>query len=217
MSRVEYTDADRDERGRLRAPGFAALLAETMAATGAAPAPEEKAPPRRPIGRLEIAGIVAGLVVATALIVLVNRVVPAQDAPRPTAAPAQAPPTVAAPVVIPVVTPLPTEAPPTPEPPTQTPAVVVVEVPAPPCYSVTQDVYDGSRPLGTVTGTSCESQEAAQAAADQLAKHMRVTGPGALGKGAQLVNSSFRKTVLATSPITPPREPSIDLMPLIRP
>jgi hypothetical protein len=39
-----------------------------------------------------------------------------------------------------------------------------------------------------------------KAAADQMAKHMRVNGPGALGKGAQVVNSSFRKTVLSTSP-----------------
>jgi len=80
--------------------GFAALLAETMAATGAAPAaverPQEEETQRpRTFGRREIAGIVCGLVVALALIALINWAMPAQEAPR-----APALPTAAAPGVV---------------------------------------------------------------------------------------------------------------------
>ena len=150
--------------------GFAALLADTMTAVGAKQ--EQAEPPaRRPFGRFEAAAVVCGLVVAVVLIVLVNRVTPTQEAPRAPVRPTVAqstPASAAVPVVAPTATP---ESPtPTEAPPTQTPVVVIVEQA---CYSVTQDVYAGSRPLGTVTGQSCESQETAQAAADQLAAEMR--------------------------------------------
>ena len=172
MGHTTCTDADRDEGGRLKAPSFSALVADTMTAVGAKGETKAEETPRSAIGRLEIAGIAVGLVVALALIVLIGRVAPAQEAPKPTARPAV--PTAVAPAIIPALTPLPTEAPSvTPEPaPTPEPEIVYVEVEKP-CYSVTMDVYDGSRPLGTVTGQSCESQDAAQAAADQLAAEMR--------------------------------------------
>jgi hypothetical protein len=161
--------------------GFATLLDDTMTAVGATPAheEEEEARPPRSFGRLELAGIVYGLILAGALIVLVNRVVPAQEVP-PTiiATPTVQPTSVSRPLTVydQIQTAIPpTEAPPTatPEPPTQTPVVVYVE--QPPCYSVTQDVYSADKRavIGTVTGQSCESQEAAQAAADTRAAEMR--------------------------------------------
>lgn len=167
--------------GQHQPTGFAALLAETMAATGATvaavgPEQAEEPPSRHSIGRFELAGIVCGLVVALVLIALINSLMPAQEAPRAPAQPTttQQQPTIAAPAVAapvaPTATPAPTTA--TPEPPTQTPAVVYVETA---CYSVTEDVYSADKRavIGQVTGQSCESQEAAQAAADALAAAMR--------------------------------------------
>jgi hypothetical protein len=64
---------------------FGTLLRETMAAVGAnsapaAPAPaqahEEQKPPRVRFGRLELAGLVGGLLLALALIGLINRIAP---------------------------------------------------------------------------------------------------------------------------------------------
>jgi hypothetical protein len=184
MPRLEFTAADRDERGRLRPPGFAATLADTMQAVGAAPAPDDTPtiPPR--LGRFELAGVVSGLVLAVALIALVNHLTPAQEPPRAPVRPtvAQAPPTAAAPAVAPPVQPTATIAPPTATPEPPTPEVVYVEVapacdPANPPYVVEQDVYDGSRPIGHVTGTSCDSQADARANADALATQMKARTP----------------------------------------
>lgn len=178
MSRLEFTAADRDERGRLLPkPPVERRLSDLLSTSK-----EEEAQPRRSIGRVELAGIVCGLVLTVALFVLFGRTVPAQDAPQPTARPTVAQ---AAPLTVydqiqtsvpPSATPeLPTA---TPEPPTQTPAVVYVEV-APPCdpsnppYQAQVEVYDGARPLGTVRGTSCGSQADAQANADALAAAMK--------------------------------------------
>lgn len=75
--------------------GFAALLAETMAATGATPAavePEQEEATHAPrsIGRLELAGLVCGLLLAAVLIVLINHLMPAQEPPRAPALPTAA-------------------------------------------------------------------------------------------------------------------------------
>jgi hypothetical protein len=182
-----------DDRAAWRAgkSGFAATLQETMQATGAAkPAPKEEPPAARSFGRREAAMLVAGLVVAIALIALVGR----QSDPQPaqstqsTAAPAMAPAATQerstatrAPTAEPSPTPAPTAttAPPTPE-----PEVIYIEV-APMCdpnvnplYSVAMEVYgDRRQPLGVVTGVSCDSQAAAQANAVQLAAELKGATP----------------------------------------
>ena len=70
---------------------FGTLLRETMMAVGAnstaaAPAlvqaPEESESPRVRFGRLELAGLVGGLVLTLALIVLINRIAPAAPSSR---------------------------------------------------------------------------------------------------------------------------------------
>jgi hypothetical protein len=71
------------------------------------------------------------------------------------------------------------------EPPTAEPKIIYVEVPAapPPCdpsnppFVVEQDVFDGSTPIGHVTGTSCDSQADARANAEQLAEAMKGAKP----------------------------------------
>jgi hypothetical protein len=135
------------------------------------------------LGRFELAGGVAGLFLALALVVLVGRAAPArQEAPVPVGAPplpapsrVQPPPTRA-----PIVTPAPsaTPEPPTPTPEPPTPQVIYVEV-APPCdvnhppFVVQLDVYQGDVPIGVVTGTSCDSLEEARANAEAHAAEMR--------------------------------------------
>jgi hypothetical protein len=170
------TGNDRDEHGAIRvdpptdAPPPTPKLSNRR---GVADAPSE-APATPRADRRAIAGAIGGLVVAVFLIAFIGQArsgMPIAPPPPPTAAPAR--PTAAAPALVPTIAPSATPAPATatPEPPTQTPAIVYVEQPT--CYSVTQDVYDGSRPLGTVTGTSCESQAAARANADALAAQMK--------------------------------------------
>src|SRR6185295_16831336 len=76
-----------------RTPQFSQMLAETMHAVGAAPASASAQAPAdgaaaRPfrLGRVELAALLSGLVVALILIALITRVTPAQDGLR---APAQ--------------------------------------------------------------------------------------------------------------------------------
>lgn len=178
---------DLSPRDQHQPTGFAALLAETMEATGAAPAPAPAAPaeePRAPrsFGRIELAGVVIGLVIALALFAVFNWLVPAQEAPRapvrPTVATTAAP-TAAAPAAVATTAPTATPEPATdtPEPPTQTAVVVYIEKPCDPnvnpAFVARLDVYAGSVPLGFVSVPSCESMEAAQADAEQLAAEMR--------------------------------------------
>ena len=169
-------------------PRFDQLLAETMAAVGApsstqvaSTALDGEAAHRSHDGRLELVAVVAGLLIALALIVLINWLTPTHLAQRPAHRPTlAAAPSTEAPTLAPTATPTPSA---TPSPPTATaepptPQIVSIEV-APPCdpanppYSVTVDVYDGDRPLGRSTGTSCESQAAAEANANALAAEMR--------------------------------------------
>jgi len=178
---VQITDADRD-------PVTGRILVDPAERAAHATAPATPAPPRRlsnrrgqpttaPAARSHrgTLGLVGGLLGGLLLIALSARWLPGAAAP-----PAErAAPTLvvtapaARPAIVPTTAPTATPAPPTatPEPaPTPEPQIIYVEKP---CYSVTLDVYDGSRPLGQVTGTSCESQEAAQANADALAAAMR--------------------------------------------
>jgi hypothetical protein len=157
---------------------FAATLADTMTAVGATEPPEEAhaAPARaaRRSYRLELAGIVGGLLLAVALIAGMNALAPAPAPRLPTVtaapAPTSAPTPTVAPTDAPTATPEPSatpEPPPTPEP------VIIIQ--APPCdpqnppYQVRQQVGD----LGHVVGFSCDSVEEAQANADRLAAEMR--------------------------------------------
>lgn len=192
MQRIEITDDDRAAWRAGKETGFAATLQDTMQATGAAPKPTAPEPPTpRSFGRREIAMIVAGLVVALIAVVLVSRAAPtASTLPTIAATPTAQPTTEQRPLMVydtiqtAIPEPSPTEAPTaTPEPPTQTPAVVYIEV-APPCdpanppYVVEQEVRDDRGiPLGIVTGTSCESQDAARANADALAEEMKGKQP----------------------------------------
>jgi hypothetical protein len=192
---MEITHADRDERGRIMAEAERRAADRNMSPAAPAPAGEEPARPRpvraiSPSQRLVLparirpqlsprvhaqligAALAIAAMIAVAMLALGRSAgMSAAPPPRPTAAPAR--PTAPAPAIVPTAVPTATPVPPTatPEPPTQTPAIVYVE--QPPCYSVTEDVYDGSRPLGTVTGTSCDSQAAAQANADALAAQMK--------------------------------------------
>lgn len=90
--------APRDEH---QPTGFASLLADTMAAVGAtpAPAPEQDAPreaTRTPapwrLSRAELAALVACLVLGLALIALLNERTSLQEGPRPTYQPTAAAP-----------------------------------------------------------------------------------------------------------------------------
>jgi hypothetical protein len=169
-------------------PRFDQLLAETMTAVGApsstppaSTALDGEAAHRSHFGRLELAVVVCGLLVALALIVLINWLTPTHQAQRPVLVPPVPAPPSAQPTLAPTATATPSA---TPSPPTATvepptPQIVYIEV-APPCdpanppYRVTVDVYDGNRPLGRSTGTSCESLAAAAANADALAAEMRL-------------------------------------------
>lgn len=154
---------------------FAQTLAETMEAVGAAEPEGENTPPRWKPGRREAAALVGGLVLAVALIALLNVVAPA-PAPRlaaPTVAPTIAATAAPTPTSAPTATQAPTQTePPTPEPPTAEPVYV-----PPPCdpqnppYQVRQQVGD----LGHVVGFSCTSIEEAQDNADRLAAEMKAT------------------------------------------
>jgi hypothetical protein len=82
---------------------FGTLLRETMTAVGAnsapaAPAPpqapEEQEPPRVRFGHLELAGLVCGLVLALALIALVNRIAPPAPSDRMAVSPVPTAPAV---------------------------------------------------------------------------------------------------------------------------
>jgi|SRR6185295_1505567 len=179
---MQITQEDRDERGRImiEAERRAAAQQEpppararTWSNRRSAPAavPPADAQPRT--DRRLVAGIVGALVVVLAVIGAIS-FLPSPTTRRPpatNAAPAVVPPTAApAATIAPSATPAPPTA--TAEPPTQTPVVVYVETA---CYSVTQDVYSPTTRavIGVVTGTSCESQEAAQANADTLAAEMK--------------------------------------------
>jgi hypothetical protein len=175
------TEADRDAEGKIRVTPPERHLADLLPPAPVSAVGEETRPMR--LGRFELAGGVAGLVVALALMVLVGRVVPAgQDAPAPVVAPALPAPSQMQPrpTRTPTITPAPTATavPPTPTAEPPTPQVIYVEV-APPCdvndppFVVQLDVYDGSVPLGQVTGTSCESLQAAHANAEERAAEMR--------------------------------------------
>lgn len=177
--RWTLTDADRDSNGRIWVTPPARTLADLLPA---APEPEgetQAARPRWRPSRLELASIAAGLVLAVALIGLIQSFTP-RPAPRsvPTAAPAPTSAPTMAPTrtPLPTATPAPTLEPPTPEPPPE--PVIIIQ--APPCdplnppYQVRQQVGD----LGHVVGFSCSSVEEAQANADRLAAEMRATAEG---------------------------------------
>jgi hypothetical protein len=86
---VAHLKTIRDQAGQIvgfgspdDAPQFAAMMQESMSAVGASPAPApesavEQPAPRRTFGRVELAGSVAGLIVALALIALITQVAPA--------------------------------------------------------------------------------------------------------------------------------------------
>jgi hypothetical protein len=163
---------------------FAQTLASTMAAVGATEPPEEAhAAPERPawrVGRLELAGIVGGLLLAVALIAGMNALAPAPAPRLPTVTAAPAPTSAPTPTIAPTATQEPTQEPPTATPaPVPTPEPQIIYV-APPCdpqnppYQVRQQVGD----LGHVVGFSCDSVEEAQANADRLAAEMRAAAEG---------------------------------------
>jgi hypothetical protein len=180
------TEADRDAEGKIRVTPPERHLADLLPPTPASAVEEETRRVR--LGRLELAGGVLGLMLALMLIIFIERVVPARQEERaPAAIPALPAPTRVQPsptrTPTRTPTPSPTAIPPTPtvEPPT--PQVIYVEV-APPCdpsnppFVVQQDVYDGTVPLGWVTGSSCESLEAARANAEAHAAEMRQAHDG---------------------------------------
>jgi hypothetical protein len=188
MNVWRVTKADRDAEGKIRVTPPERHLADLLPPAPIQARPAEEETQRWRLGRLEQAGSVLGLVLALALIVVIGRVVPARQEGR---APAVAPPLPAptrvrpSPTRTPTRTPAPTATPvpptPTLEPPT--PQVIYVQV-APPCdpsnppFVVQQDVYDGTVPLGWVTGSSCESLEAARANAEAHAAEMRQAHDG---------------------------------------
>jgi hypothetical protein len=177
MLRWDVTDQDRDEHGRIWVTPPGRTLADLLPAV---PKEEETQPAPRRLGRLELAGLVSGGVLAVALIAGLNAFTPAQ-------APRNAPTTAPAPTTTPTQAPTPTDAPTatqepptaTPEPPPPTPEPVIVYQ-EPPCdpqnppYQVRQQVGD----LGHVVGFSCSSVEDAQRNADQLAEQMRAAAEG---------------------------------------
>jgi hypothetical protein len=139
------------------------------------PEEEETPPPWRP-GRLELAGIVGGLLLAAALVAGLNVLwpAPAPRLTRPTAAPA--------PTARPTVTTAPTAAPTTtPEPPTETPAppptpepvIIIQEPPCDPTINPRYVVELDLSPLGRARGVSCNSQEEAAANAEAQAALVR--------------------------------------------
>lgn len=188
MRHLPITDADRAWWQSLGKPDTARdIVAASLAdvgATPAEPAPTEQSvemQPQLPVATYrQLFGALA--IVAVALLA-VYALRPSTRPTPTTPAPAMAPAATAAPptaTIAPTAEPSPT-APPTatPEPPTAEPEVIYIEV-APPCdpanppYVVEQEVRDDRGiPLGTVTGTSCESQDAARANAAQLAEEMR--------------------------------------------
>jgi hypothetical protein len=107
------TDDDRDEEGNIRVatpapPSRGRTLADVLPPLADAPAAPDSSPapasdPRR-WGRAEIAGVVSGLVVAVALIALINALTPVPAASRTTLAPPTEAPTVPteAPTAMPV-------------------------------------------------------------------------------------------------------------------
>jgi hypothetical protein len=183
MMRWTVTEADRDANGRIAVNPFEQEISRAMADIGgqAPPKEEEEHKPRR-LGRLELAGLAAGLVLVVALIAGLNTFSPA-PAPRltsPTLAPAatSAPTATRMPTATATATPEPTSEPTvTPEPPTA--EVVYVPV-TPPCdesnppYQVRMDVS----PYGHVVGFSCSSIAEATERANQLAEQMRAAAEG---------------------------------------
>jgi hypothetical protein len=176
--RWTITEADRDSDGRIWITPPARTLADLLPK----PEGEEEHTPRKPWrpSRLEVAGLVSGLVLAVALIAALNAFTPA-PAPRsvPTPAPAatSAPTPTQAPTQAPTATPEPPTATPEPPPPTPEPQVIYVEPPCDPQnppYQVRQQVGD----LGHVVGFSCSSVEEAQANAAMLAEQMRAAAQG---------------------------------------
>lgn len=158
---------------------FAEMLQETMDAVGATEPEKDETPAPRRLGRLEMAGIVGGLVLAVAAIAALNVFTPAR-APRsvPTAMPAGTSAPTRTPTQAPTATATATL---TPEPPTAVPPptqeVIYVEVP-PACDPFTNPRYVVAidlSPIGSVRGVSCVSQEEATANANQLAADMRAT------------------------------------------
>jgi hypothetical protein len=180
------TEADRDREGKIRVTPPERHLADLLPPTPASAVGGETQ--RGRLGRLELAGSVLGLVLALALIVFIERVVPTRQG-APVVAPALPAPTRVrpSPTRTPTRTPTasPTALPPTPTPTLEppTPQVIYVEV-APPCdpsnppFVVQVDVYAGVLPLGVVTGTSCDSLAAARANAEAHAAEMRQAHDG---------------------------------------
>lgn len=175
MNVWKVTDADRDSDGRIWVTPPARTLADLLPAE-----PKEEntqRPPWRP-SRLELAGLVGGLVLAVAAIAALNTFWPA---PAPVARPTAKPAPTTAPTAPPTRTQAPTATPEPPtavptQPPPPTPEPVIVIQP-PPCdlqnppYQVRMDVA----PYGHVVGFSCSSVEEAQANADRLAAELRAT------------------------------------------
>lgn len=163
---------------------FASVLQDTMQAVGIVePEPEGK---KHSGGgaRYEAAAFVLGALLALALIagLGLGRGAPVSTSVDKPAATLPAPPTrTIAPTRAPDPTIAPSPLPPTVEPPAPAAApepVVIVQPVEVRCYSVTINVLDArSYPIGTVEGSSCESQEAAQANAAQLAEQMREAKP----------------------------------------
>lgn len=162
---------------------FASVLQDTMQAVGIVePEPEGRKHSGR--SRYEAAAFVLGVLLALALIagLGLGRGAPVSTSVDKPVATLPAPPTrTIAPTRAPDPTIAPSPLPPTVEPPAPAAApepVVIVQPVEVRCYSVTVNVLDNrSYPIGTVEGSSCESQEAAQANADALAKQMREAKP----------------------------------------
>src|SRR5689334_4747192 len=139
MNVWRVTKADRDADGKIRVTPPERHLADLLPPAPIQARPAEEETQRWRLGRLELAGSVLGLVLALALIVFIERVVPTRQEAR---APVVAPPLPAATRVRPSPTRTPTRTPtptatavpptltPTVEPPT--PQVIYVQVP-PPC------------------------------------------------------------------------------------
>jgi hypothetical protein len=161
----------KDERG-----AFEATLAETMTAVGV---PPTAADPPAPRSRYEAGALALGVLLALALIAglglgrgapVANQVAPvahvtAQEPRRATIAPTSIPSHTPIATMAPTASPLPPTA--------ELPAPVVVEVQ---CYTVQLTVLDArSYPIGTVEGSSCDSQDDAQASAEALAEQMKAS------------------------------------------
>lgn len=164
------TEADRTPEGKIRT--LADLLPKLEEE-------ETQRRPHRPLGKLEAAGAVCGLLLAVAAIAALNAFAPvAPRLPSPTAAPAPTLTMVSTPTRTSTPTPTPS---PTPEPPTATqeppPTAEVVYVPVePPCDPMVNPRYvvelDLS-PFGRARGVSCNSQEEAAANAEAQAAQVR--------------------------------------------